>query len=508
VEDFRVVAPIYGMAVDHPIVLDRVQLLPSPHAAPMEVPSDLSHLAEPFRACSGIAVVKVSAQTLFEAEQAGLAEIDYALGVALLVQRIASTDSLVRSPRYSRRRAVATLGRYPVVAVLGRWGRRWMRDTQAVRPAEDGPSSLEMEASWLPAFADVPPPLRQAIISWRRAVLEVDRVPRLLALWESLEFYASGMRLPKLFTKSEIKRLKERTATDLDQAQVVRVEGLIQLLNSPPLMAKLEHAAASDGVGLSLADLAVLQRLRNARNDIVHGRGWNIPASSDLRKGLGVATRLLLARLGQAPSTSQPQPSASPITGDPSDHAGEDGLGGKPPSATFTQNDKRWAEQATEAMMLMMPYLERGELVPGPVRSQIQQLWSDATEEGLVVGMMRACDVAIKHLAKHFLGGSLEEATVAVAARLTEMKPQDVAGFGPNAYDEGARAVQAMTEAMIRRGPIHLTEDLAATKRAFPAFNLVLIALVFELAERYGITPTRAAGNLGQEISTITPRPG
>lgn len=88
------------------------------------------------------------------------------------------------------------------------------------------------------------------------------------------------------------------------------------------------------------------------------------------------------------------------------------------------------------------------------------------------------------------------------------MKPQDVADFGPNAYDEGARAVQAMTEAMIRRGPIHLTEDLAATKWAFPAFNLVLIALLFGLAERYGITPTRAAGNLGQEISTITPPPG
>lgn len=188
VEEFRVVAPIYGMAVDQPIVLDRVQLLPSPYAAPMEVPSDLSHLPEPFRTCTGIAIVKVSAQTLFEAERAGLAEIDYALGVALLVQRIASTDSPVGSPSYSRRRALATLGRYPVVAVLGRWGRRWIRDTQAVRPAEDGPISLETDASWLPAFADVPPPLRQAITSWRRAALEVDRVPRLLALWESLEF--------------------------------------------------------------------------------------------------------------------------------------------------------------------------------------------------------------------------------------------------------------------------------------------------------------------------------
>lgn len=124
-----------------------------------------------------------------------------------------------------------------------------------------------------------------------------------------------------------------------------------------------------------------------------------------------------------------------------------------------------------------------------------------------MVGMMRACDVAIKHLAKHFLGGSLKEARFDVAARLAEMKPQDMAGFGPEAYDDGARAIQLMTEAMTRRGRIHLPEDLAATERVFPAFNTALVALLFDLAERYGISPTRAAGNLGQEISTITPQP-
>lgn len=506
-EEFRVIAPTYGLAVDQPIILDRVELLPSPQAAPMEVPSELNHLVEPFRACSGVAVVEVSAQTLFEAEQVGLAEIGHALGAALLVQRVASTDSGRASPWYSRELAGANLGRYPVVAVLGRWGRRWMRETQAVRPAGEGPATLEVEASCLPAFADVPPQLRQAIASWRRAVEEIDGVPRLLALWEALEFYAAGVKLPRQFTRSDLKRLKERATADLNPDQVERVEGLIQQLTSPPLMAKLEHAAASDGVALSLGDLAVLRRLRKARNDIVHGRRWIVPTNSDLRKGLGVATRLLLARLDRVPSTSQPQPSGSHRTTNPSDNAGSARSGGKPPSTTFTQNDKRWAEQATEGMMLMMPYLERGELVPGQVRSRIQRLWRDATEEALVVGVMRACDVAIKHLANHFLGGSLKEAAVKVAERLAQMKPQDVTGFGPTAYDDGATAIQLMTEAMTRRGPIQLPEDLADTKRVFPAFNVVLVALLFDLAKRYEISPTRAAGNLGQEISTITPQP-
>jgi hypothetical protein len=365
---------------------------------------------------------------------------------------------------------------------------------------------LEVEASWLPAFANVPQPLRQAIASWRRAVEEIDRVPRLLALWESLEFYAAGTKLPRRFTRSEINRLRERTTADLRPDQVERVERLIGDLNSPSLMARLEHAATSDGVFLSLGDLEVLQRLRQARNHIVHGRSWSIPAHSDLRKGLGIATRLLLARLDQVPPTPQRQPSGWSRTTDPSEEPDQDGPAGPSPSATFTQDDKRWAEQATEAMMLMMPYLEREEPVPGAVRSRIQQLWVDATEEALTVGMMRACDVAIKHLAKHFLAGSLKEVTVEVAARLAEMKPEDVAGFGREAYDDGARAVQLMTEAMIRRGPINLPEDLASANRVFLAFSAVLVALLFDLAERYGISPTRAAGNLGQEISTIIPR--
>lgn len=281
---------------------------------------------------------------------------------------------------------------------------------------------------------------------------------------------------------------------------------LATLLNSPPVMAKLEHAATSDGVALSLGDLQVLQRLRQARNHIVHGRSWTIPTHSDLRKGLGIATRLLLARLDQVQSTSQPHPSGAFHT-TAVDEIGPLEPGGPPPSLTFTSNDKRWAEQAAEAMMLMMPYLETGQLVPGPVRSQIQHLWGDGSEEALVVGVMRACDVAIKHLAKHFLDGSLNEAAVEAAARLSEMKPRDLGGFGPEAYDDGARVTQLMTEAMIRSGPLRLPDDLRSTRRILLAFNATLVALLFDLAERYGISPTRAAGNLGQEISTINPKP-
>ncbi len=156
-EEFRVVVPIYGLAISHPIKVESVQLLPSPGVPPIEVPSDSDYLAEPFRACTGIAVARVTAQTLFEAEQQGLLEIDYALGVALLDHRAAFLGpEQPTSILYSRERTLAVLGRYPVAAVIGRWGRNWLRGTRETRSSEGGISQLEVTSSRLPGFDNVP----------------------------------------------------------------------------------------------------------------------------------------------------------------------------------------------------------------------------------------------------------------------------------------------------------------------------------------------------------------
>lgn len=98
VESFKIVAPIEGARVVSPIQVDRVRFVPPTGEPPMDVSPDFDYLVDPFRRCSGMAIVEVSAQTLFEAEQAGLAEIDYALGAAVLMQRAASIDPSSPSP--------------------------------------------------------------------------------------------------------------------------------------------------------------------------------------------------------------------------------------------------------------------------------------------------------------------------------------------------------------------------------------------------------------------------
>jgi hypothetical protein len=473
----------------------------------MEVSPEFNYLAEPFRTCGGLAIVEVSAQTLFEAEQAGLAEIDYALGAVLLMQRAAFTGPYSPSPlNYSRSRALSVLSRHSVVAVLGEWGRRWLRETRNARPADVEPPTLVLDTSSLPAFGSVAASLKEAIAAWQRGLNQINRVAKLIALWECLEFYAAGTRLPKLFAKPEVCELRDRAITDLNSAQVQRVDELIELLNSPSLMTKLKAAADQDGVVLSQAELAMLRRFRRARNDISHGRTRTIPAHADLRKGSALASRLLLVRLTASAPAITDDGEEQGERADRERAIAEDPTDGPSTNGAITEKEKQCALKAAKATALMMPYLERGTLVPGSVRSEIQALYTDATQEVLVVGMMRACDVALKHLSKHFLGGSLTNAALEAGSMIDRMRHDDIAGLGSEAYDDGTRAVQLMADAMVSRGRLNLLEEFQTSQRVLLAFNAVLIALLFELANRYGIAPSKAANQLGREISTITPR--
>ena len=507
VETFKIVAPIEGVGIVDAIDVDGVRLIQPTGSPPFDVPPEFGYLAEPFRTCGGLAIVEVSAQTLFEAEQTGLEKIDYALGAVLLIQRAAFIGPNSPSPlNYSRSRALSILSRHSVVAVLGEWGRRWLRGTRNARPAHVKPPTLAIDPISLPAFGAVSASLKEAIAAWQRAVNEVNRVAKLIALWECFEFYAAGTRLPRLFEEPGIGELRDRAIAGLSSAQAQRVDDLIKLLNSPSLMTKLIAAADRDGVVLSESELAMLRRLRRARNDISHGHTRTIPEHADLRKGSALAGRLLLGCLTVSTLVIADGGEEQDERANRERSTTEDSADGPTTSDVITEEEKQYALKAAKATALMMPYLERGTLVPGSVRSEIQALYADATEEVLVVGMMRACDVALKHLANHFLGDSFTDAALEAGSMIDRMRSDDIAGLGARAYDDGVRAAQLMADAMISRGTLDLLEELETSQRVLFSFNAVLFALLFILADRYEIAPSAAANQLGREISTITYR--
>lgn len=88
----------------------------------------------------------------------------------------------------------------------------------------------------------------------------------------------------------------DHTLTDQGGRRQVRDRALNLLakLNDPPLIAKLRGAADRDGVPLTDAEIALLQRVRVVRNDTAHGRDAKLPTVDDLDYAVSMVTRLLL----------------------------------------------------------------------------------------------------------------------------------------------------------------------------------------------------------------------
>ncbi len=96
---------------------------------------------------------------------------------------------------------------------------------------------------------------------------------------------------------------------ELEGEKAERVSDILGRINEPPLMARLRTALEEDGVPYNDDELALLQRLRRARNDLVHGRSRVPPSETDLRYAIAIVNRMLvyrMNRLGRQLSESGP----------------------------------------------------------------------------------------------------------------------------------------------------------------------------------------------------------
>jgi hypothetical protein len=90
------------------------------------------------------------------------------------------------------------------------------------------------------------------------------------------------------------------------------------MLNEPPLMVRLRAALEEDGLPYKDEELSVLQKVRRARNDLVHGRSREAPSEADLKYAVAVINRMLLYRIARLnTSTVEPQSRRQPLQGDP-----------------------------------------------------------------------------------------------------------------------------------------------------------------------------------------------
>jgi hypothetical protein len=296
-ETFEVIAPLDGVELDHSVDFGGVRFLPADVAvraiAALDVGEDLRAAFE----APAYALALATTERALTAEEQGLAEIDVALAwlTARLRYGLATLPNGLPLP-FERRASLAQPSRRDVVAVRGLLTtRQWLR-----RPATAAePRTMALAPDGARLDPDLPPLTLQdrlALLALARATREPDPLARVHALFEAIEFYASGVTTPKLFTRSALRALVQGLPPSFTDTQRERIAHLVATLNRPPLLEQLMHALDVDAVPIATGEVDLLWRLRKLRNDVVHGRGTELPATEDVEYATSLVARMLVYR--------------------------------------------------------------------------------------------------------------------------------------------------------------------------------------------------------------------
>jgi hypothetical protein len=305
VEIFEVAVPVSGMAVNLPVSVGAVRLVPAPGGMAAVRHLADSTLRKEFTAAATYAICYTTAARMLDAESTGLGEIDTALSWLTVRARYSLAVLPDRSvPAWSRDSILASPMRGPLVAVRGlRSQRSWLR--VPTLPLRQGDLDLtETTARMLhPALSgQVSVTTRQALLACARAATETDPISRVTALWEAIECYIGDSSVPNMFTATELREIKEALPKRLGAAKHDRLMQVFGRLNDAPLLARLRYRLASDGVPITEEECSLLKQLREIRNDVVHGRTPDPPADDQLTQGIAIVARMLVHRIHETAS--------------------------------------------------------------------------------------------------------------------------------------------------------------------------------------------------------------
>jgi len=298
-ESFEVVAPVDNVVVDQAAEFAGIRFLPGELGiralAALEVDQDLSgaYVAPAY------ALALVTANRCLDAEERGLALVDLALAWLTVRLRYGLAVLPAGQPLpFRRSESLASPARRDIVFVRGlATTRQWLRRPGTVAP----PRSVGLT----PPNPRVDPNLsrlnlqeRQAMLALARAAREADSLARVQAMFEAIEFYVGDVKADKLFSRHDRKRILG-SLPPLSAEQSRRIEQLTGDLNNAPLRTRLMRILDIDAVPVAAAEIELLWRLRELRNDAVHGRRSELPAAEDVEYGVSIVSRMLVFRVAR-----------------------------------------------------------------------------------------------------------------------------------------------------------------------------------------------------------------
>lgn len=301
-EPFHVVVPLDGVKIDGQMTVGLVTLFSRDPALTWTGEFRNWESWEAYASASSWAAITLDAHTVIDAERTGLQAIDVALAWLTACGQYsvqALPDALLR--RFRRTWVRSRVWRRDVVFVRGtETNRRW------IRILTNTPRTPVLDTREIPDLSTVnlPPALsaqmREALAAWRRANEDSDPLVIVVTLWQAIEFYAAEIASASsnaMFRKAEREAIRKAATSGLTGHKRDRVVEVLAMLNASSLLHDLREALRVDGVPYTQEEFALLKRVRDVRNEFVHGRSSDAPEEQDVRHAKALVNRMLVYRL-------------------------------------------------------------------------------------------------------------------------------------------------------------------------------------------------------------------
>lgn len=159
-------------------------------------------------------------------------------------------------------------------------------------------------------------PLLEALLAWRRGVEASDHYGACAAFCEAIECAVASVKVEPMFNSEQKRNLRAQLSSGLDGARLERIEQMIDGLNSPSLIHRVQAVAEQRGIEIKPADFDAFRRVRKARNDFVHGGVRTDVDPADLNCArVWVGEFLMRLVLGEPGAKAQGLIRISPSTG-------------------------------------------------------------------------------------------------------------------------------------------------------------------------------------------------